>query len=746
MATSGKKSKDMFTVVGKPGEMWIESYKNEERRVDDLSIQDYRRMIDNDGQIQMLFSAVCNTILAAGFDIVDDPDFEGEESSKEKEFIEEVLTSPAWKGGMSIDIETVNRTLLRSIIDGFRISEVVLKMGEDGMVHIDKIAPRAGKDDKELFLLVDDNGEFNGIRQYTSFNGAIVDVTIMNQGDINKVIKTTIGEEFGSNYGRSMLRAPWYHYDKAHKTMYLIHVGTELGSVKFRKLEHKLNDKEKIATIVADLQKVGLESVFAYNNNEMTLTFEDVSDASVLAVGKDMVNLHYSLIAKSWLAQFIDLGSQSAETGSRALGDSQVSFFKEGLQAIATATLEKTWNKIIADIIKINFGGDTYPQFKVKPIRDESVGLVYEAFLEMVKKGVVSQSVSNEIQLQATGRLGLDVTEEMIEEDMMKKQQEDQMKSAQEMEMLKVKVGANEQMQNMQKEMKPNMKVEKPTQLEEEMMAESMDHPTSEMRPLYPDEEKVKMGDIKMRLEQAEATSKMNLSTALLNQKDDIINTVIEAVRGGKSKVRTLKIDLAETANYSQQLLIILYEMLEYGKVIAANELNKSVPETSKADRRSTEDDAIFAIEDQETRLTTRLKAVAVNGIDSGLPESEIRNQLGQEYNNFFESVLSPTIALLIPKTFNKGRGISFDAYKSDVFAYRYTAVLDEMTTDYCRRLDGRVFQETDPQYSMLTPPNHFGCRSMWTPITNQESGSVVVNGKPVGLPTYSSVSTFRDT
>src|SRR5690606_22668496 len=67
----------------------LDVYKLEERKVDDLKISDYRRMRDNDGEVQMLLNATKNTILSAGFDILDDPDWEDKDNpSEEKLFIE----------------------------------------------------------------------------------------------------------------------------------------------------------------------------------------------------------------------------------------------------------------------------------------------------------------------------------------------------------------------------------------------------------------------------------------------------------------------------------------------------------------------------------------------------------------------------------------------------------------------------------------------------------------------------------
>ena len=64
--------KNMFAAVGVPGEMTVSGILDEEQRVDNLKITDYRRMLDNDGQVQMLWNAIVNTIQSAGVTINDD--------------------------------------------------------------------------------------------------------------------------------------------------------------------------------------------------------------------------------------------------------------------------------------------------------------------------------------------------------------------------------------------------------------------------------------------------------------------------------------------------------------------------------------------------------------------------------------------------------------------------------------------------------------------------------------------------
>jgi len=749
------KKKIKTTSIGIGGERMINSFRMEEDRVDDLTIEDYRRMVDNDGQVQMIYNAITTAIHSAGLTVQDDPEVETAEPSEEKEFIERVLFAPIPKNGMATPIVDVNRTMLRAFIEGYRVFELVYKQ-VDNQVFIDRVAPRAATGDDGMKLIVNDNGHFIGFHQKTNLGSKHIDVTVKNTPSLLKVVKSTFGEEFGSLYGRSGLRAAWYHYDKVHKAMFLNHVGHEFGASKFRYVKSKGNmSEEEVDQVIETLSKVQQETVFVAPEDKMEVTFEELADPAVMAVGKDMINLHYSLIAKSVLAQFIDLGSTTSESGSRALGESQVDFFKEGLQGVAEILIERPWNQIIASLIRINFDRGVYPTLKVNKIRDDSVELLHTALLELTKKGNIPDSVKTQIIAKSGESIGLDVDEEdlmtEIEENTQKEQDREDQQAEMLMESKKQQAEANPQA-NLSEDKATHIHLQDQDILREKaglqrglLESKLVDEPM--MRPLFPDEEKVKLVDIKNKLRDTEARARITLARKLSRQKAAIINDYLVAARNGRSSIRRQTVELQEENTYSEELLAIAFEMLEFGKISAANELDVKIPTTTNKDRQGVTDRVGMVVDEQEARLGFRLQNVANESLDVNRPENETELLLEEEYDNFFDTVLGPTIIILVPGMMNRGRGITFDKNQDMIFAFRYTAILDSRTTNFCRSLDGKVFQETDPDFALLFPPNHFGCRSIFTPITNkeQEEFNFVVDGKPNGLPVFSSVTTFED-
>lgn len=729
--------------IGVGGEQLIRSaglnlantYAKEEVRQDKLKIADYRQMFDNDGQIQMLVNAVFNTILSPGVSIVDDESYESEEDSEEKKFIEKNLLAPPWKGGMDIPIELTNRYHLRAFIEGYRIFEVIYRKDGDGKMYLKKLAPRAAEDDFQMKIIVDKNGLFLGYKQRLSFGGEPIDVTVVNDSSIKKVHHVAFGQEFGSLYGRSGLRAAWYHYDKAHKGNYLNHVGHELGVIKPRLIKVKGNPSQTLQDqLLGAMDRIHMESSIKYPMDNFEIEFPETTDAAVMEQGLNMINLHYSLMAKSILAQFVDLGSNVSSTGSRSLGESQVDFFKQGLMAIARTLIEEPWNERIADLIKINFGGEIYPKLKVNPIEDKKAELIYAMLLEMTKKDAIPDVLKNRVITAGSDSLGIEVSEEELEAEAVEKKVEQEKIMKQESNMAK----AN------QKKVQMHDMSHKHVDLEDEPMVEEYVEPTT--RPLYPDEQKLKLSDIRMKLDDAKARAEFILRNKLNSEKDKIVSSFVQALREGRKAIRKVEINLAEPQNtYKEELLLLSSEIFEFGKVMSANEVGKSVPSTTKKDTIGIEERTYSIAEEQEERLRLKLSMVANDALDNNIAENDAKLILEQEYDSFWDKVLVPTIGAMIGKMFNNGRSVTFNKYAEYIFAFRYTAVLDSRTTPYCRDLDGSVLQATDPNYALITPPNHYGCRSFWTPILLSESAGVEVDGKPYGIPTYSSIDTFKD-
>ena len=711
-------SKDSKDYLGSGGESLFSLIDNEEINVDKLSLADYRAMLDNDGQIQMLYNAITNTILSAGVELI------GTDETT-KQFIKEILFNNHNEGGFYSGFSLTNRRIMRAILEGFRAFEIIYRI-KDGKIVLDDVAPRSGRSRMELTMLADDFGRFLGVRQRTYFNTKNIDVKIINETNkAKKVIKATMGEEFGSLYGRSLFKPAWYHYDKAHKCFYLLHVAGELGSIKYRKFETNGSlSEDKKEALAEVLERVGQESFVIYSKDQGELIFEDVSDANVMQALITITDKHYSLISKSVLAQFIDLGSSVSSTGSRSLGDTQMDFFKTGLQSIATILIEDTWNTIISELVSLNFPNNEVPKLKVNPIADNTIEILFDIFKDMSKGNQITDTVKKELIKRTTKELGLDVDPKDIDLEF-NTQKEDIQRQRQETE-------RESQKQDKQKQ----------NNVEASEMGELGAQPYS--RPLYLDEQKVLLSDIKIKLDSAKEQSVKILSNKLDNQKVEIVDNYIEAIRRGHGAVKQLKIQLAEQTLYSDELELLANQTAEFGKFTVSKELDKPIIATVKKDSNYIKSKVALVVAEQENGLRFRLQNTSNELIRRKAPENEAKLILEQEFEAYMQKKVVPTVDITVGGYFNMGRGMMFDKYENEIWGYRYTAVLDNRTTEYCSTMDGRVFDKNDPEFIVRTPPQHWGCRSFWTPVTYEEQkqeGFVVDGGGDV--PLFSSINTY---
>jgi SPP1 gp7 family putative phage head morphogenesis protein len=74
----------------------------------------------------------------------------------------------------------------------------------------------------------------------------------------------------------------------------------------------------------------------------------------------------------------------------------------------------------------------------------------------------------------------------------------------------------------------------------------------------------------------------------------------------------------------------------------------------------------------------------------------------------------------------------TFPALDGFVVAFEYSAIIDDVTTDICLELDGKVFAADSDEWDMYRPPNHYNCRSVLIPVTEADGW----DGKSSPVPT----------
>lgn len=70
---------------------------------------------------------------------------------------------------------------------------------------------------------------------------------------------------------------------------------------------------------------------------------------------------------------------------------------------------------------------------------------------------------------------------------------------------------------------------------------------------------------------------------------------------------------------------------------------------------------------------------------------------------------------------YQKGRYEQQKASRATRPFLQYVSVIDDSTTDVCRRLNDKVFPANDPFWNKYTPPNHFNCRATTRTLTRSQ-------------------------
>ena len=139
-----------------------------------------------------------------------------------------------------------------------------------------------------------------------------------------------------------------------------------------------------------------------------------------------------------------------------------------------------------------------------------------------------------------------------------------------------------------------------------------------------------------------------------------------------------------------------------------------------------------------QARAVQELKDAAERAIRDGTTLEDFKRE-ARERAADWGSLSSPHLETVfrtnVMGAYNGGRHEIFsDPVVMEARPYlRFDAAGDSRTTDVCEELDGTVLPADDPFWATHTPPLHFNCRSVLTPLTAEEAGEEgVANDNPV--------------
>ena len=177
-------------------------------------------------------------------------------------------------------------------------------------------------------------------------------------------------------------------------------------------------------------------------------------------------------------------------------------------------------------------------------------------------------------------------------------------------------------------------------------------------------------------------------------------------------------------------------EAYVYGKNGASDELDKKAPATPKDSKDFFRDNANTVADKQFSDLLFQVNTKVSEGrrkdqLSTELSVGEILASITGIFKEYYDKVIGITAATTVAIGVNKGRKDVFDKYNTDIYAYQYSAILDEKTCPICDDLDGKVVDEDEYKRTSFDPPIHHHCRCIWVAILVDELDPPAITGLP---------------
>lgn len=114
--------------------------------------------------------------------------------------------------------------------------------------------------------------------------------------------------------------------------------------------------------------------------------------------------------------------------------------------------------------------------------------------------------------------------------------------------------------------------------------------------------------------------------------------------------------------------------------------------------------------------LDSRVTQIIVHGLETGASNKDVMKALRQVFPRFSKARLENIVRTESMAAYNQG---ILNTYKTNRFivAVQFNAILDARTTPWCRNRDGLVMKLDDERLPANTPPLHYQCRSVLTPM-----------------------------
>lgn len=697
--------KNLTSEIGFAGDIVFESFDREESRTDEISIKDYRRMLDSDTTVEALYNIFTMSILAATYHI--DADSEDVDEAQ-AEFVRRNLLEPPHKGGMQTPMNLFIDQSLIAIYEGFALFEKVYEL-RDGKLVLKRLAHR---DSTTLTLIRDEVGGFGGAKQRTTdIDGAAQEITI----PAYKCFLFTYGKSRNYLYGRSAFKSLYPRYDKKRRLEYLDSVALQADAIKPKVLKRTVDGV--VSEQLKKARNKALEVLGRLGKHNSVASIPYGYDLDVLNTeGRDphqSIERQNSEMARAFHASVILTATQgsASNVGSYSLSTNQKDLLQTAITGVMRLLESHINQYLIADLIDLNFAERHYPEFHFDTPDESIISAVFEAFKLLVQKDRISDDIATGIEESTATRLGIDL-------DAIKKRRQEEPKDekANDDNSDNDKSGGNGG--NADKFLDENDKIN------EVAPPEPHEHITID-RDLTDAEKRVKFDAIQDWMK-AQEDSFAAAATEELNKAIDNIS-----------------LDEAFSLPASYTALIAKYyrTAYNYGKLSAADEQKLPAP-ALKEERKLHERQYVDFIVDMQNEdvnniISGELLKQPINLADesdedveevepekpayqSTTQKSAVLEAIKISAGAWVAQAVLGTKGTIISQGMNDGRDDSFASFDEDddTAVYQWSALMEKNTCPICAELDGKVISANERKTMFQRPPKHINCRCIWTRIS----------------------------
>jgi SPP1 gp7 family putative phage head morphogenesis protein len=196
------------------------------------------------------------------------------------------------------------------------------------------------------------------------------------------------------------------------------------------------------------------------------------------------------------------------------------------------------------------------------------------------------------------------------------------------------------------------------------------------------------------------------------------------------------------TGEYRDLIASQMRDAYEFGKKGAADELKVSASSTKRDSTTLINQLANTITDKQMSDLLFIVRAEVLKDVrknqlsddqgDESIDEPNLiqraLDRLSTAFATFFDAKVALTGAVAVMQAMTRGRTDTFTANSDRIYAYQWSAVLDQRTCNICFDLDGSVFTGDDNTWE---PPIHISCRCIKVAIMRDEVSPPDITGFP---------------